>query len=358
MNRRRQEYRKYLKSSEWSEVRGIALERTGGYCQFCGDFATEVHHVQYPKQFGGEHPNSTVPVCKKCHDVAHGVLKMTKELTKVEMFSEIAPTGAKLSYLLSDEGRVYASAKSWSRALDVPDFMMEYFVTGIARKALLNKDSTGGSLEMLYRNTPVYRWHAVAAQLRSFDREFGNTGYKSRSPTERGLLEKFHDNYERLTNWGYDLQERAIAAMLNSKKTMSVTSASVTQDALVDAIKQAVAPRLHTHDNKLKEHGESIEEIRGAVPALRDPKEFVSVRQAIQEQGLDPTVMPLHPRSKDNLSSLAGQILKSRRAEEGDAVVTRLDGQSFVTTVNRYRRGDIYAVLDEIMSNTQGTLPL
>lgn len=151
---------------------------------------------------------------------------MAKELTEVQKFSELSPTGAKLNYLLSDEGRVYASAKSWSRALQVPDFMALNFETGLARMAILKKDSAGGALEMHYSGTPVYRWHAVAAQLRSFDREFSNTGYKSRSPIERKQLEKFHDNYERLTNWGYELQERAIAAMLIARSAPDMTSTS------------------------------------------------------------------------------------------------------------------------------------
>lgn len=358
MNRRRQEYFKYLKSSEWSEVRNLALERTSGHCQFCGDFATEVHHVQYPKQFGEEHPNSTLPVCKRCHDTAHGVLKMAKELTKVERFSELSPTGGKLNYLLSDEGRVYASAKSWSRALLVPDFMSTNFETGLARMAILKKDSAGGVLEMLYAGTPVYRWHAVAAQLRSFDREFSNTGYKLRPPGERRQLEQFHENYERLNNWGYELQERAIAAMLNARTASPPSGVAITSDALIEAIKQAIAPRLHDHDGKLRAHDLIIEEIKEAVPALRDTEEFIPVRQAIQEQGLDPTVMPLHPRSRENLSGLAGQLLKSRAAEQGGAVVARLDGGSATTSMNTYRRGVIYAVLEEVVNNKQGSLPI
>jgi hypothetical protein len=160
-----------------------------------------------------------------------------------------------------------------------------------------------------------------------------------------------------LINWGYDLQERAIAAMLNARAAPPASGVAVTQDALVEAIKQAVAPRLHAHDGKLKEHDAIIEEIKEAVPALRDTEEFITVRQAIQEQGLDPTVMPLHPRSEENLSCLAGQLLKSRNAEQGGKVVARLDGVSVTTTMNKYRRGAIYAVLEEIMNNQQGTLP-
>lgn len=359
MNDRQKEYRKFLASPEWKELRTVALVRSSGGCQFCGDFATEVHHVQYPKQFGHEHPNSTVAVCKRCHDTAHGVLKMANELTKVERFSELSPTGTRLNYLLSDEGRVYASARSWSRALQVPDSMTKNFETGLERMAILKRDSAGGPLEMLYDNTTVYRWHAVAAQLRSFDREFANTGYKTRPPGERAQIEEFHANYERLTNWGYDLQERAIAAALNNKTAPPpVSSAVVTQDALVEAIKQAIAPRLHDHDGKLKEHEAIIEELKEAVPSLRDPSEFIPVRQAIQEQGLDPTVMPLHPRSKENLSGLAGQLLRTRGAEQGDSVVARLDGVSAAATMNTYRRGEIYVVLEEITRAKQGALPL
>ncbi len=80
------------------------------------------------------------------------------------------------------------------------------------------------------------------------------------------------------------------------------------------------------------------------------------MRQAIQEQGLDPTVMPLHPRSRENLSGLAGQILKSRSAEQGEMIAARLDGGAIATTMNTYRRGVIYSVIDEIMRNKQGSL--
>lgn len=282
---------------------------------------------------------------------------MANELTKVEKFSELSPTGGKLNYLLSEEGRVYASAKSWSRALLVPDFMTTNFETGLARMAILKKDSAGGVLEMIYAGTPVYRWHAVAAQLRSFDREFNNTGYASRPPHERRQLEKFHENYERLTSWGYELQERAIAAMLNARTSPPAADAPVTQDALVEAIKRAIAPRLHTHDSKLREHDELIEEIKGAVPTLRDPEEFIPVRQAILEQGMDPSVMPLHPRSRENLSGLVGQLLKTRAAEQGAGVVSRLDGGTVSASMNTYRRNVIYAALEEVMNNKQGTFP-
>lgn len=228
------------------------------------------------------------------------------------------------------------------------------FETGLARMALLKKDSSGGDLDMIYDNIPVYRWHAVAAQLRYFDREFINTGYKSRPPAERRKLEEFHDNYERLTNWGYDLQERAIASMLNSRRSLPVSvSPAVTQDALIETIRQVIAPRLHDHDGKIKQHDEMLEKIKESVPALRDENEFISVKQAIMEHGLDPSVMPLHPRSRENFSGLAGQMLKSKGAETGEKIMSRLDGGAVGTQMNTYKRRDIYDVLKEIMSHKQ-----
>lgn len=210
---------------------------------------------------------------------------------------------------------------------------------------------------MVFQSTPVYRWHAVAAQLRSFDREFEKTRHVSRPPGDRVQLEEFHEKYELLTNWGYELQEKAIAAMLNARAAPPpVQGTAVTKDELVDVIKEAIAPRLQDHDGKLEEHDAALKEIKGAVPVLRDPQGFITVKQAIQEQGLDPTVMPLHPRSRENLSGLAGQMLKNRRAEQGSPIASRLDGVSEAIPMNTYKRGEIYSVIHEIMRSKQESL--
>ncbi len=121
-------------------------------------------------------------------------------------------------------------------------------------------------------------------------------------------------------------------------------------------MRQVIAPRLHAHDEKLKEHDEIIDEIKEAVPALRDIEEFISVKQALHEQGLDPTVMPLYPQSRENLSGLAGQLLRYRNAERGTPIAARLDGGTATTSMNTYRRGAIYSVLEEITNNKQGSL--
>ncbi|HKX52365.1 MAG TPA: hypothetical protein VJM47_01065, partial [Nitrosospira sp.] len=157
-------------------------------------------------------------------------------------------------------------------------------------------------------------------------------------------IERFHDNYERLVHWGYDLQERALSHGINSS---TVPGSPVTQETLLEVIRQAIAPRLGDHDKKLHEQDVVIAELREAVAALRDQNAFISVKQAIAEQGLDSSLMPLYPNSKENLSSLVGRFLKRRGVEQGQNIVARLDGKSLSTEMNTYRRGDIYAALNE-----------
>lgn len=348
---RRDNYKKFLNSIDWKQQRAEVLERTSGFCEYCGDIATQVHHAKYPKKFGDDHPSNLIPVCKKCHELSHGIRDMKKIVSATRM-TDLAPNGMDLKYILS-EGRIYASAKSWTKALQVPSYLIAWFESGLARTALLKGESSSSPLEMEYLGTPVYRWHAVAEQLRVFDRRWYSDQFKSKPKHEREIIERFHNNYEKLVSWGYDLQERALSSLINP---INSSDTPVTQDTLLAAIKDAVAPRLRQHDEKLNEHDIVISEIKEAVPALRESEEFITVKQAISEQGLDSTSMPYYPKSKENLSGVVGQILVGRGSKKGDPVVSRLDGQNISTEVNTYSRGEIYKVLKEILSTKQPRL--
>jgi hypothetical protein len=350
---RKAEYQRYLQSSEWRDHRDLALARTSGFCQFCGNFAAHVHHVRYPKQFGHEHPNSLIPVCDQCHKTAHGIQKM-KTLNSPKETSEITPIGSRLNYVL-DGPRVYASARSWARALRIPELMMSWFEKNLPIHAKLKQ--TDGELEVMYKDVLVYRWHAVAETLRGFDHQYAAGKFGDIvTPTKKKVYADFHANYEKLVRWGYDLQERALANAMNAIKPAQ--NAPVTQEHLVTALKQAVAPRLHAHDTKLREHDIKIAEIQEAVPAMQDPLEFIPVKQATAERGLDASIMPLHPQSNETLSGLVGQMLRSRGVERGPEVISRLDGQSRAVPMNTYRRGEIYTVIAEVMRSKPKGLPL
>jgi hypothetical protein len=326
---RSDDYRRHLKSPEWQEQRDSALARTGGFCQFCGDYAEQVHHVKYPKQFGHEHPHSLIPVCDRCHNIAHGIQQM-EALTDVELKSELSPTGLSLKYLLSN-GRVYASTKSWFTALKVPEGLRPHFETNVVLLAKMKKDLAGGKLEMSHLGTPVYRWHVIAEALRGFDRQWYAHGFSSRGRNEKREIDEFHDKYE-----------QALANAINGKRE---ATSPVSQQQLLEAMKEAVAPRLRAHDEKFHEHDVVIAEIVENVPAMRDQGDFITVQQAISEQGLHHSEMPLHPASKETLGGLAGQMLRKRNAEQGASAITRLEGASVISEVNTYRRREIYEVL-------------
>jgi hypothetical protein len=342
----RKRYEKFLKSVDWKEQRAEALDRSTGFCEYCGDVAVNVHHVKYPKKYEENNPNNLVSVCKKCHDLSHGKRSIDR-IADAKIMQDIAPQGITMKYLLS-EGRVYASAKSWIRALKVPEHMHVWFETGLARTALLKGKNATGKLEMEFRNTPVYRWHAVAELLRAFDRQWYSDQFKSKPRNQLKALEKFHDNYESIISWGYDLQERALNSLINPVQDQS---SNLTQNDLYNAINEAVTPRINQQESIINEHDVVISEICNSTPTLREESEFITVKQAINEQGLDFTSMPYFPNSRENLSGLVGQILKKKCIETGDSITSRIDGSSDVIEVNTYTRNDIYKALKEISEN-------
>lgn len=355
---RKNEYRRYLKSPEWQDIRTHALLRGDGLCEFCGDLAAHVHHVRYPKQFGTEHPDSTVAVCDKCHKTAHGIQKM-KPLTNVEYMHAFAPDALRLNYLLS-EGRVYASAASWRRALGVPPSMTAWFDARLSVLAMLKRNSQE-ELQRTHEGVPVYRWRAVVQALRNFSFAFMTHGFKNRPVEERREKEHFHGKYERLVEWGDDLQEQAMANALRGRQlpgTATSTPVTTTESRLAAVVANAVAPRLLKQEKRQARQDVIIQEIKDAVPALQPERDFITVKRAIAEKGLDASIMPLHPRSNETLSGLAGQMLVGKNAERGPAEIARVDGSSRSVAMNTYRRGAVYEVLDQIMRNRPQGLAL
>lgn len=243
-----------------------------------------------------------------------------EKISDAKRMTDLAPNGVELRYLLTD-GRVYASAKSWIKALKVPSHLQVWFETGLARTAMLKGKESNSKLEMEFMGIPVYRWHAVAEQLRAFDRKWYQDEFKARAKSEQEQIAKFHENYEKIVSWGYDLQERALNSLVNP---VVENKTPLTQDDLLHAIKQAVAPRLKNHDEKIHEHDVIISEIKNSVPVLRDQEDFITVKQAIAELGLDPTLMPYYPKSRENISGLAGQDLKNQGVAQGESFISRL----------------------------------
>ncbi len=84
---RRAEYKRYLKGRIWQAIRGAAIYRAGGKCEWCtGTDLLQVHHIQYPRVFGTETPEMLRVLCDPCHAEQHGrpylIHKLSRERRK------------------------------------------------------------------------------------------------------------------------------------------------------------------------------------------------------------------------------------------------------------------------------------
>ena len=72
--KRRREYNinEYLKSDAWSRKRYVVLKRDNWTCVYCGNRATQVHHLKYSKKNIGKEPIKwLVSICQSCHEAMH-----------------------------------------------------------------------------------------------------------------------------------------------------------------------------------------------------------------------------------------------------------------------------------------------
>ena len=71
---RRSDYYQYIQGSVWRRKRALALRRCHGVCESCGEApATQVHHTAYPEDFGDEPLWDLRGVCRRCHELIHGI---------------------------------------------------------------------------------------------------------------------------------------------------------------------------------------------------------------------------------------------------------------------------------------------
>lgn len=249
---------------------------------------------------------------------------------------------------LDVNGRVFATSKSWARALGWPDSDMAHFDLLLAQAVRLNPSWCG-----IYEGNTVYRWHPVDDSLLAFDREYEKTRnhpaqFSKLQPLEKAQFDNLHKNFKALRNWGRDLQEAAISGAMAVGRSIT-PSASPTE--LIALALQQLAPQVASHEVKLIEHDEKIAALVRSRPIERDPMGWVTVKAAIAELGLDSSVLPI-PGLKWNLSQVAAQRLSEVSAERGSPVSARLEASSHIVAVNTYRRMAVYDVLLALVKAT------
>lgn len=244
---------------------------------------------------------------------------------------------------LDVNGRVFATSKSWGRALGWPDSDMAHFDLLLAQAVRLNPSWCG-----IYDGDTVYRWHPVDDSLLAFDREYEKHKFEKRSPLEKAQFDNLHSNFMAIRNWGRDLQEAAISGAVATGR--AITPAASPTELIALALQQ-LAPQVASHEVKLIEHDEQIAALVRSRPIERDPMGWVTVKAAIAELGLDSSVLPI-PGLKWNLSQVAAQRLSEVSAERGSPVSARLEASSHIVAVNTYRRMAVYDVLLALVKAT------
>lgn len=71
---RRMPYEEYLQTPEWLALRKLVKHRANHRCEHCGatDSEWNVHHLTYERR-GFEDLSDLVLLCRKCHEIAHGI---------------------------------------------------------------------------------------------------------------------------------------------------------------------------------------------------------------------------------------------------------------------------------------------
>lgn len=92
---RTKEYKQYIKSQEWFEMKLDLIHLRGSKCEKCGKLKQpqklQLHHKTYVRLFN-ELPQDLALLCAVCHQLEHGLKIKTKKLKKkVELKKPIAP---------------------------------------------------------------------------------------------------------------------------------------------------------------------------------------------------------------------------------------------------------------------------
>jgi 5-methylcytosine-specific restriction endonuclease McrA len=82
-------YRKYIKSKEFKEIKGIVEERDGGKCCACNSTRDErtltCHHKTYEHLYNErEHLEDLITLCNVCHRAIHNAVSNYKRFKRTE----------------------------------------------------------------------------------------------------------------------------------------------------------------------------------------------------------------------------------------------------------------------------------
>lgn len=340
---RADEYRAYLRSPQWREVRAASQQACGGLCEFCGAVATQTHHVRYPKKFGEDGTHNTLSVCDRCHKLSHGGREML-QITAGKRASEVSPLGADFDYVIVN-GDPWAPADNWASALKFP--APAYLRHAIDHASVHVEKMGEPARGRAPSGTILYSAVVVLQALRAVDQNYYAHGYAraasdGRMPAE--AMRQWIQNYDRLFLWVSRLASKALAAAATASQQQNATDPRMA----LAVVLQSLTGVQQEHGLLLERHTEEIGELRRLV--AKDPHAYLTAKAGCRDFGLDESTAPLAPGNRHNWETLLGNELKAMGAIPGPRVPSRLSGCSVMADVNTWRRSDVNAAITAIQA--------
>lgn len=320
---RAQEYRDYLRSKEWSDIRERALQINGGICSFCNERATEVHHIRYPKTFARDSIFNVQPVCRRHHEVMHGM----GNITPIDNYDVLEFHGQKFAIGKERDQFVGTSLARWCDLFGVPsdkrDIAREQF-EDVAKSMARDNAASGVDLELIRRTgpkvAPLYAWEvARRAMAKMYDFLKFESNSKLNTDDERAALrvcwQGIHLMELQIDSWVKSLMRGEVVSARHSAHQPSGRLANAMQLIAEEQAEQRA--RIEQHDNHLTSHDEAIRQLQDPMLPLRKLIPPVTAREAVRAMGVDNESTVREGRGQTTEQAF-GAILKKRWRGPGD----------------------------------------
>lgn len=343
-------YSEFLESSEWKSLRHAAMRRAAGRCEYCNKIAIHVHHIRYPK-LGQKHSlDMLVAVCDRCHDLSHGARGMhgLANAKTIKMSGPFDNSGS----VYHCDGLIWASVQQWTSVLRVPYFLVDFLERAADLQAHTLK---GGPFAASCSGYKVFRWPPIAAALDKWHRDWMAKCLEGKIPHELNLRlesEQFAKSILQLKEWGYALQERELQEAMRVRLNPQQATDGI---AGVEQAMRAIQSLANATETVLTKHGTRLRSLENLSPALREPAEFISVKQRCAELGLPVSIVV---DGRMNLSQAVGHHLGRSGCSKGDKFMERLDGRGMMTEVSTWKRSDIDVAIAQFVPEMRDTFAL
>lgn len=360
---RRAEYKAYLGSDIWAELRALALARANGACERCAAPAAQVHHVRYPKRFAGDHPDNLMALCDRCHRREHGIVDLY-EITNFERREDIGPFESRLHYIVeyTEPPRLWLSAERSARFMKLPPTFGANWAVRLATRAtaMTIENIIPGPMRGKAQAGPedrpieVFRFEVIVRTLSEsvvrYQAEANQPGSyvpaADREENEQWIKTKFR----RFEAWYLQAITAAAVALVGcnqQRERTAIIPAPRRELMLPGGAEEKFYLLFGDHAARIDRLTVDVREIKAALPRFADPNEFVTVAQRLSEVGIPAELCPNY--TARNWGEETGSVLRRTGAvADPEELTMRLSGNGLRRTVRKWRREDIDCAIRNI----------